>query len=187
MRHRPCGQLFLLLLSSYCFFTLFSGTSLYNAWYLFIYSIALFVAQRMNHHTKIPILSLITKRIFPDEQLLNNPRIYRYYNGSCDHASSIYTVKALLFYLVLGMLQGTCLELVALFSTQSPARDFLDHFLFWGIYLLQDIMMCLLIPNITAIYFWDIVIMHALLFILTFSLSCIDLTGSMVPYFSLQL
>ncbi|OAO16472.1 phospholipid-transporting atpase [Blastocystis sp. ATCC 50177/Nand II] len=160
----------------YCFFTLFSGTSLFNAWYLFIYSIALF----------IPILSLITKRIFPDEQLLNNPRIYRYYNGSGDHASSIYSVKALLFYLVLGMLQGACLELVALFSTESPARDFLDHFLFWGIYVLQDIMMCLLIPNITAVYFWDIVIMHVILFIATFALSCVDLTGSMVPYFSLH-
>ncbi len=84
------------------------------------------------------------------------------------------------------MLQGACLELVALFSTESPARDFLDHFLFWGIYVLQDIMMCLLIPNITAVYFWDIVIMHVILFIATFALSCVDLTGSMVPYFSLQ-
>lgn len=27
----------------YCFYTLFSGASLFNAWYLFIYSIALFV------------------------------------------------------------------------------------------------------------------------------------------------
>lgn len=43
-----------------------------------------------------------------------------------------------------------------------------------------------LIPNITAVYFWDIVIMHVILFIATFALSCVDLTGSMVPYFSLQ-
>lgn len=124
--------------------------------------------------------------MFSDEQLLNNPQIYRYYNASSSHHSSIYSAREFVYFLLLAVVQGVCIELVTIYGTQDGDRDFMGHFIFWVLYTLQDCMLLLMIPNITAAYFYDILLMHVLLFVSTFALSCTDVTGSMVPFMSLK-
>lgn len=65
-------------------------------------------------------------------------------------------------------------------------RDFLSHSVFYCIYGLQDIMLLLLIPNITGLYIGLIGVLHLILFGLAWLQSVTGVTGGMVPYMSLK-
>ena len=74
--------------------------------------------------------------MFSDEQLLNNPQIYRYYNASSPHPSSIYSAREFVYFLLLAVVQGVCIELVTIYGMQDGDRDFIGHFIFWVLYTL---------------------------------------------------
>ena len=68
----------------------------------------------------------------------------------------------------------------------SDDRDFISHSVFYCIYGLLDVMLLLLIPNITVLYVVLIAALHLLLFGLAWLQSNTGITGGMVPYMSLK-
>lgn len=161
----------------YSFYSLFSGSSQFNSYYLTYYSIAIF----------LPIAALVLKRVFPDEQLLNNPAIYRYYNRvDPSHHTNAYRVTYFVYYLLLAVAQGALMELLFLNGVGCGDRDFLSHSVFFCLYGLQDIMLLLLVPNVTALSFGLIFFLHLVLFALALLQSSTGVTGGMVPFMSLN-
>lgn len=170
----------------YCFYSLFSGSSLFNSFHLTYYSIAIFVGILFLPYTQIPIAGLVLKRVFPDEQLLNDPSIYAYYNKSSNYHSSAYSIKQFVFWVLLGLLQGFILVLVGIYGICETDRDFLSEFVFFSIYSLQDIMLLITVPNATGLQVGMILFMHLLLWSLTLLQSFVNTTGGMVPFMALK-
>lgn len=137
--------------------------------------------------TQLPIAALVLKRVFPDEQLLNNPAIYRYYNRvDPSHHTNAYRVTYFVYYLLLAVAQGALMELLFLNGVGCGDRDFLSHSVFFCLYGLQDIMLLLLVPNVTALSFGLIFFLHLVLFALALLQSSTGVTGGMVPFMSLK-
>lgn len=126
------------------------------------------------------------KRVFSDEQLLNNPSIYAYYNHSSPYHTSAYSIRLFVFWVLLGLIQGFILVLFTVYGIHITDRDFMSEFTFFSIYSLQDIMLLITVPNATGIQVISILFFHFILWILTLWQSSVDTSGGMVPFMSLK-
>ena len=126
------------------------------------------------------------KRVYPDEQLLNNPSIYAYYNKSSPYHSSAYSIQSFIFWFVLGLIQGFILLLVSIYGLNMSDRDFTSQFVFFSIYSLQDLMLLLIVPNAVGLQIFIVLLMHFLIWGLTWLQSALDTSGGMVPFMSLK-
>lgn len=124
--------------------------------------------------------------MYPDEQLLNNPSIYAYYNNSSSYHSTAYSVKMFIFWFILGIIQGFILMLVSIYGLRMTDRDFTSEFVFFSIYSLQDLMLFIIVPNVVGVQTFIVLLMHFLIWGLTWLQSAFDKMGSMVPYMSLK-
>ena len=88
--------IFCVIQTSYAIFSSYSGVSLFNSFQITLYNILLFV----------PIVSMVTKSLYSQGQLLNNPSIYRYYNNSNPgQKTSMFTFKEFLLWVIMGIVE----------------------------------------------------------------------------------
>ena len=88
--------IFCVIQTSYAIFSSYSGVSLFNSFQITLYNILLFV----------PIVSMVTKSLYSQGQLLNNPSIYRYYNNSNPaQNTSMFTFKEFLLWVIMGIVE----------------------------------------------------------------------------------
>ena len=88
--------IFCVIQTSYAIFSSYSGVSLFNSFQITLYNILLFV----------PIVSMVTKSLYSQGQLLNNPSIYRYYNNSNPgQKTTMFTFKEFLLWVIMGIVE----------------------------------------------------------------------------------
>ena len=87
---------------------------------------------------------------------------------------------------MLALLQSVVITGLFVYGVNITDRDFLSHSVFFAVYLLQDIMMIIILPNFTYIQGVIIVLLHAALFLLTWLISSTSKTGDMVPFMSIK-
>lgn len=170
----------------YSLFTLFSGASLFCSLHLTFYSIVLFVFFfSFSFHFQIPIAGLIIKRVHSDEELLHNPQLYAYSNGAAPVHSQAYSVGSFIAILALALAQGVIIESVFIFCSGVSESDFLTHATFYAVYLLQDLMMILILPNFSFLHCFVNVLFHAAIAYYT-NLFASSPSSELVDYFSPQ-
>ena len=87
--------------------------------------------------------------------------------------------------LALALLQGVIIESVFIFCSGVTESDFLTHATFYAVYLLQDVMMVLILPNFSFLHLAVIVLLHAVLFFYTNALASSP-SSELVDYLSTQ-
>ena len=98
--------------TSYAVLSSYSGVSLFNSFQITLYNILLFV----------PIVSMVTKSLYSQYQLLNNHSIYRYYNNSNPtQKTTMFTFKEFLLWVMMGIVE-VC-PYSGLSSPGSPSRS----------------------------------------------------------------
>ena len=173
--------------TSYSFFSSYSGVSLFNSFQVTLYNILLFV----------PIVSMVTKRLHDQYRLLHDPSIYRYYNGSSsDQRTTLFTFREFLLWVFFGIVevsfsplshtQGLLLEVVTIAIAPSATMDYLANTVFFGNLFSQDLIMLMLLPNVTWLNFWCVVFCHVCMWGFCFLFSCIPAFQGFVPTMSMQ-
>lgn len=173
--------------TSYSLFSSYSGVSLFNSFQVTLYNILLFV----------PIVSMVTKRLYDQYRLLNDPSIYRYYNDTLPtQRSSLFTFKEFLLWVFFGVVevpflpsfhsQGLLLEVITISIAPSATMDYLANTVFFGNLFSQDLIMLMLLPNITWLNFWCVVFCHVCMWGFCFLFSCIPTFQGFVPTMSMQ-
>ena len=118
---------------------------------------------------------------------MNNPKIYRYYNGvDPDCHSDAFSVLHFIGYSILAIIQGFIIDLLFIYFAGNTSVDLYSNAIFFTLYLLQDFMLVLIVPNTAWLEIGIIVIIHVIFFLLTLWISCIDTAGEMVPMMSLK-
>ena len=136
-------------------------------------------------HFQIPIAGLIIKRVHSDEELLHNPQLYAYSNGAAPVHSQAYSIGSFIAILALALAQGVIIESVFIFCSGVSESDFLTHATFYAVYLLQDLMMILILPNFSFLHCFVIVLFHAAIAYYT-NLLASSPSSELVDYFSPQ-
>ena len=135
--------------------------------------------------SKIPIVGLIIKRVHSDDELLRRPQLYAYSNGAAPVHSRAYSVGSFIAILGMALVQGVIVESVFVFGAGVEESDFLTHATFFAVYLLQDVMMILLLPNFSFVHLAVVLLLHAVFFFFTHLLALSPSSG-LVPYLSTQ-
>lgn len=135
--------------------------------------------------SKIPIVGLIIQRVHSDDELLRRPQLYAYSNGAAPVHSRAYSVGSFIAILGMALVQGVIVESVFVFGAGVEESDFLTHATFFAVYLLQDVMMILLLPNFSFVHLAVVLLLHAVFFFFTHLLALSPSNG-LVPYLSTQ-
>ena len=169
--------IFCIIQTSYAIFSSYSGVSLFNSFEVTLYNILLFV----------PIVSMVTKSIYTQVQLLNDPRIYQYYNDSDkNNRSTLFTVREYLKWVVIGILEALILEWSTVFISPSAGYDYLANTVYFANLFSQDLIILVLMPSITWLNFWCVVFCHVAMWLLCLIGSSVMSLSGFVPYMSMQ-
>ena len=169
--------IFCIIHTSYAIFSSYSGVSLFNSFEVTLYNILLFV----------PIVSMVTKSIYTQVQLLNDPRIYQYYNDSDkNNRSTLFTVREYLKWVVIGILEALILEWSTVFISPSAGYDYLANTVYFANLFSQDLIILVLMPSITWLNFWCVVFCHVAMWLLCLICSSVMSLSGFVPYMSMQ-
>ena len=169
--------IFCIIQTGYAMYSSYSGVSLFNSIQVTLYNILLFV----------PIVSMVTKRIYEEHELLNDPLVYQYYNDTNQkNKRTLFSFPEFIISLIMGVVQALVLEVFAKFSAGYNAYDYLANTVFFSNLCTQDIIMLMLLPNITWLNFWAILFCHVAMWLLSFICSSVMSLSGFVPYMSMQ-
>lgn len=169
--------IFCVLQTSYSLFSSYSGVSLFNSMQVTLYNIFLF----------IPILSMVTKKGFEEVELLSNPVVYRYYNNSDpNNKQTMFSITEFVTWLCMGIVQALILIIIGGLMNANEAYDSFTNTIFFANLLAQDLIICLLLPNITWLNFWAVLLCHFLMWLVCFICSSVKALSGFVPYMSMQ-
>ena len=169
--------IFCVLQTSYAMFSSYSGVSLFNSMQVTLYNIFLF----------IPIVSMVTKRGYEESELLNRPAVYRYYNDTDpQNKQTLFSFAEFGTWVVMGVLQALIVNCVAALIEGTGAYDAITNTVFFANLLSQDLLIFLLLPNITWLNVWAVLLCHALMWLVCFVCSSVTGLSGFVPYMSMQ-
>ena len=169
--------IFCILQSLYNINSSFSGVSLFNSLQVTLYNIFLFV----------PIVSMVTKQIYSSADLLSNPSIYRYYNDSLpNRKATFFTVKEYAKGILVGLVEAVVLELLVLLGLPNASKDEYAEVIFTANLFTQDLIMLVLLPNISWLNVGCLMFGHGGMWLLFYICSSIPSLSGFVPYMSMQ-
>lgn len=160
----------------FTFYSLFSGVSPFSSYQLTFYAIFLF----------IPIAALVTKQQYSEEELLTNPRIYRYYNRVDTRTqSNAYKKRMFVLCLVIGFIQGLSMQWFIMNTSGNTTKDYFTNQLFYSLYMVVELMIYMMVPRINFLLFLCNVLAYVGIFGFNYVFS-LNETGSFVTYRSFE-
>ena len=169
--------IFCVLQTSYAMFSSYSGVSLFNSMQVTLYNIFLF----------IPIVSMVTKRGYDEWDLLNRPSGYRYYNDTDpQNKQTLFSFREFIQWIAMGIVQALIVNLVGALIEGTGAYDSITNTVFFSNLLSQDLLIFLLLPNITWLNVWAVLLCHVLMWLVCFVCSSVKGLSGFVPYMSMQ-
>lgn len=169
--------MFCVLQTSYAAFSSYSGVSLFNSMQVTLYNIFLF----------LPIVSMVTKRGYDEADLLSRPALYRYYNDSDpSNKQTLFSSREFLCWLGMGVAQALIVSFVGALIEATGTYDSFTNTIFFANLLAQDVIIFLLLPNVTWLNFGAVLLCHVLMWLVCFVCSSVKAFSGFVPYMSMQ-